>query len=286
VDIGVCFIGSSATIRLLRDDVAAVAGFDAKVLISGESGVGKDLVARLLHRESRRRQAPLVTINCRAVPDSLLESELFGLDRDTVANARRHGDGLLAAAHGGTIFINEIGDMSLRLQALLLRFLETGDIHGVSRDGPARPVDVRIISATQRNLRQQIDEGAFREDLFYRLNVVHLVIPPLRERPDDIPLLIELFLHEHAQQRGGTALSVSADAKARLMAYGWPGNVRELRHVVEGMLPRLIGGTVIDVSHLPRELQRQPSRRVSRGSMTGSIRASTNRPGSLFESQS
>jgi transcriptional regulator with PAS, ATPase and Fis domain len=237
----------------LRADVDAAARSDAKVLILGESGVGKEVVAQLIHRQSRRSRSPLVTINCAGVPDTLLESEMFGHVRGSFTDAHRDKAGRLEMAHGGSVFMDEVGEMSLRMQALLLRFLETGEIQRVGAEGPQRALSVRVIAATNRNLRNQIAAREFREDLYYRLNVVLLDIPPLRERRDDIPALLQHFLRLHADAARLTVLEVSPEAMARLVAYDWPGNVRELRNVVERIMVRLREG-VINPEHLPLEI--------------------------------
>ena len=254
VDTGLCFVGATAPIRQLREDIDAAACSRAKVLISGESGVGKEVVARLVHRLSERSRAPFVAINCAGIADSLLESELFGHVRGSFTHAERDRDGLLAAANGGTVFLDEVGEMSLRMQAVLLRFLESGEIQRVGIDRPGRPLDVRVIAATNRNMREHIAANTFREDLYFRLNVIHLVIPPLRERRDDIPAMVDHFLRELAHGADGTVPEVAPEAMTRLVVYRWPGNVRELRNVVERMTLRRRGEAVIRPEHLPREI--------------------------------
>ena len=254
VDNGFCFVGTTAAMRQLREDIESAACSRAKVLISGESGVGKEVVARLIHRLGARSRGPLVTINCAGIADSLLESELFGHVRGSFTHAERDRDGLLAAANGGTVFLDEVGEMSLRMQAVLLRFLESGEIQRVGIDRPERALDVRVIAATNRNMREHIAANAFREDLYFRLNVIHLTIPPLRERRDDIPSLVQHFLGELAHGDDGTVPDVSSEAMARLIAYRWPGNVRELRNVVERMTLRRREAKVIRLEHLPREI--------------------------------
>src|SRR4051812_46262093 len=183
----------------LRDEVAAAARSDAKVLIVGETGVGKEIVARMIHEAGRRRPRAFVTINCAGLPDSLLESELFGHVRGSFTGAYRDKPGLAVMAHRGTLFLDELGEMSLRMQAMLLRFVETGEIQRVGSDRSEGHVDVRIIAATNRNLLERINEKAFREDLYYRLNVIRLVIPPLRERGGDVALLLQHYLQECAR---------------------------------------------------------------------------------------
>jgi anaerobic nitric oxide reductase transcription regulator len=182
----------------LREDVDAAARSDAKVLIVGETGVGKEIVARMIHETGRRRTRNFVTINCAGLPDSLLESELFGHVRGSFTGAYRDKPGLAAMAHNGTLFLDELGETSLRMQALLLRFVENGEIQRVGSDRIDGRVDVRIIAATNRNLAKRIGEGEFREDLYYRLNVIRLAIPPLRERGDDVTMLLRHYLSENA----------------------------------------------------------------------------------------
>ena len=184
-------IGQSPAITELREELEYAARSDAKILITGESGVGKEVLARLIHRHSNRAHAPLVTINCAGLPDSLLESELFGHVRGSFTGAYRDKPGLLETANNGTIFMDEVGEMSLRMQALLLRFLESGEIQRVGAERAQARVNVRVIAATNRNLIERIASKDFREDLYYRLNVIHLTVPALRDRRDDIPDLFE-----------------------------------------------------------------------------------------------
>src|SRR6266446_4825098 len=180
----------------IEEELRQSARSDAKILLTGESGVGKEVIARLVHKYSTRSARPFVAMNCAGVPDSLLESELFGHVRGSFTGAYRDKPGLLEQAHGGTIFMDEVGEMSLRMQALLLRFLEDGDVYRVGSERKSGTVNVRVVAATNRVLLDRIAAGAFREDLYYRLNVIHLVIPPLRERREDIPPLLEYFLEE------------------------------------------------------------------------------------------
>src|SRR6188768_4120299 len=180
--------------RALEDEVDSAARSDAKVLITGETGVGKEVVARLIHQRGLRASAGMVTLNCAGLPDSLLESELFGHTRGSFTGAYRDKPGLLEMAPNGTVFLDEVGEMSTRMQVVLLRFLETGEIQRVGADRAAARVNVRMITATNRNLEAEVTSGTFREDLFFRLNVVRLAIPPLRERGDDIPALVKYYL--------------------------------------------------------------------------------------------
>src|SRR5918999_4754719 len=191
----VTLVGVSAAIRAVEEEIHHAARCDAKVLITGESGVGKEIVARQIHERSNRNRGPLVTINCAGFPDSLLESELFGHVKGSFTDAHRDKRGWLEMAHGGTIFMDEVGEMSLRMQALLLRFLETGEIQRVGSDRHLPPLDVRVITATHRRLVEHIADKTFREDLYYRLNVVHIEVPPLRDRREDVVVLLNHFLH-------------------------------------------------------------------------------------------
>jgi two-component system nitrogen regulation response regulator NtrX len=247
-------LGNSPHIETLREDVAAAARSDAKVLIVGETGVGKEIVARLIHESSRRRSRQFVTINCAGLPDSLLESELFGHVRGSFTGAYRDKSGLAASANQGTLFLDELGEMSLRMQALLLRFLETGEIQRVGSDRVEGRLDVRVIAATNRNLTERIETREFREDLYYRLNVLRLVLPPLRERGEDIELLLRHFLGETARFHGVEEPKLSRTASDTLVRYRWPGNVRELKNVVERLVVRHQAGREIQPDDLPREI--------------------------------
>jgi DNA-binding NtrC family response regulator len=246
-------IGSSTATRDLREEVACAAGSDAKVLITGESGVGKEVVAQLIHQGSRRHQAKLVAINCAGIPDTLLASELFGHMRGSFTDAYRDKEGWLEQAHRGTIFMDEIGEMSLQMQALLLRFLESGEIQRVGSDRANTVVDVRIIAATNRRLVDRIAASEFRSDLFYRLNVIHIEIAPLRERREDIPTLLDHFRQQFSKQYDVTPPRFSTEAVAQLVAAPWPGNVRQLRNVVERLVVRA-HHDVISTADLPREV--------------------------------
>ena len=195
-----CFVGSGELSRQLNQDIDMAARSDAKVLITGETGVGKDVVARLIHQRSARRQGPMATINCAGMPDTLLESELFGHVRGSFTGAFRDKAGLFESADRGTAFLDEAGEMSTRMQGVLLRFLETGELQRVGAERSVRRVNVRVIAATNRDLQQQIAAGAFREDLYYRLNVIRIHVPALRERRQDILVLLDHFLGEFARQ--------------------------------------------------------------------------------------
>ncbi|MBX6362744.1 MAG: sigma-54-dependent Fis family transcriptional regulator [Gemmatimonadetes bacterium] len=230
-----------------------VAPTDSTVLVTGESGTGKEILARYIHQLSEREAGPFVSINCGALPESLLESELFGHVKGSFTGAVRDKEGLLAAARGGTFFLDEVGEMSPALQVKLLRALQEREIVPVGATEP-RPIDVRIIAATNRDLEQEIRRGTFRSDLYYRLNVISLHIPPLRERRDDIPLLAEWFLARLAAERGdGVTYSLEAEALAALRAYDWPGNVRELENALE-RAAILSHGPVVRAAALPSRI--------------------------------
>jgi transcriptional regulator with PAS, ATPase and Fis domain len=202
-------IGTSAVIVELSQEIDRIARSDAKVLITGESGVGKELVAHAIHQPSPRASRAMVAVNCAGLPETLLESELFGHVKGSFTGAYRDKQGKLEMADGGSIFLDEIGEMTLRMQGLLLRFMETGELQKVGADRAMGRVNVRVIAATNRNLRDMITEGTFREDLFYRLNVIHLTVPPLRERREDIPSLIDFLLARFTRQKDHTVNKVS-----------------------------------------------------------------------------
>ncbi len=226
----------------------------AKVLITGESGVGKDLVARHIHLRSRRHQSAFVAVNCAGLSDTLLESELFGHVKGSFTGAYRDKPGKLQLAHRGTLFLDEVGEMSLRMQALLLRFLENGEIQAVGSDRVATKVDVRVVAATNRNLNDLVAAGQFREDLLYRLRVIHLHVPPLRERLEDIRPLVQAFV-----QRSGRQASFTDEALRTLERHRWPGNVRELLNVVEQTL-WLASTRTIHTDQLPASVGRHTNR--------------------------
>ena len=248
-------IGRSDAIRTLEADLECAARSDAKVLVTGETGVGKEVVARLIHQRSVRASAPLVTLNCAGLPDSLLESELFGHVRGSFTGAYRDKPGLLESAPNGTVFLDEVGEMSTRMQVVLLRFLESGEIQRIGADRSHTRVNVRLITATNSDLQAAIASGAFREDLYFRLNVIRLIIPPLRERTEDIPLLVTYYLNYYSRQHKVAPSEVSSDAMDALMAYRWPGNIRELKNVVERMVLKT-SGQAIRHSDLPADVVR------------------------------
>ncbi len=222
---------------------------EAKVLITGESGVGKDLIAREIHLNSKRASGPFVAVNCAGLTESLLESELFGHAKGSFTGAYRDKPGKLQLADRGTLFLDEVGEMSLRMQALLLRFLETGEIQSVGAHQPTALVNVRVVAATNRNLGERVSAGEFREDLLYRLRVIHIHVPPLRDRREDIPLLVD-----HLLKRAGRHLQISEDAIQVLSQYRWPGNVRELQNVIEQAM-WFADRDMIDLGHLPRSVR-------------------------------
>ncbi len=228
-------VGSSFHIHQVLERIERVAPTDARVLVSGENGTGKELVARAVHRLSRRRDRPFVEVNCAAIPSELIESELFGHVKGSFTGAVQDRPGKFEQADGGTLFLDEVGDMSAAAQAKVLRALEEGVVSRVGDDRPRR-VDVRVISATNKELEKEIEEGAFREDLFYRLNVVPITVPPLRERREDIPMLVRHFTDRMAEKEGVPPKEFEPDALRRLQELEWPGNVRELRNTVERLL--------------------------------------------------
>jgi DNA-binding NtrC family response regulator len=237
-------VGTSDALRDLIAQCQSIAASRSKVLITGESGVGKEIFARYIHSHSQRKHAPLITINCAGVPESLLESELFGHMRGSFTDAHRDRRGMLEAAHHGTVLLDEIGEMGTRMQTLLLRFLETGEIHRVGADQPGKPLDVRLIAATNRDLWMETQKGTFRQDLYYRLNVVQLTVPPLRERREDIAPLLHHFLHTGSAVECRPVPVLTEDAIAHLERYGWPGNVRELKNVAERLVVGFSGRMV------------------------------------------
>jgi DNA-binding NtrC family response regulator len=255
MDKPVVMVGVSPAVRGIEEEVHHAARTDAKVLITGESGVGKEIVARLIHQRSNRGRGPLVTINCAGFPDSLLESELFGHVKGSFTDAYRDKRGWLEMAHGGTIFMDEVGEMSLRMQALLLRFLETGEIQRVGSDRRLPALDVRVITATHRRLLERIADQSFREDLYYRLNVIHIEVPPLRERREDVAVLLNHFLRTFSETHQIEIPEVSGEALKCLTAYQWPGNIRELKNVAERLVLRCRNGRITEEA-LPPEVWR------------------------------
>ncbi len=253
-------IGNSVPVKALRQQLKIMAATNGRVLIYGESGTGKELVAHAIHRSSLRAKGPFVEVNCAALPEDLIESELFGrrwINSDGAADAKI---GKMQKAHGGTFFLDEVGDMSLKVQAKVLRALDEHKFEPVGASQTIQ-VDVRVIAATNKNLEQEIERGNFREDLFYRLNVIPFTVPPLRERAEDIPLLAEHFLQEFATAYGRKPNQLTEEAVDALTAYSWPGNVRELRNLMERLVI-LYPQHRIEARHLPLGAMKriQPSR--------------------------
>jgi DNA-binding NtrC family response regulator len=248
-------VGHAPGMRRVFQAIRQVAPTDATVLVSGETGTGKELVARGLHQLSRRSSGPFIPVNCAALAEGVLESELFGHVRGAFTGAVGDREGLFAAAHGGTLFLDEVGDMSLRLQQRLLRVLQEGEVTPVGSTRTMR-VDARVVAATNRDLRAETQAGRFREDLFYRLNVFSIGLPALRERPGDVPLLVEAALRRLRERLAQAPASCSPYAIRLLRSYGWPGNVRELFAVIESAAIRAGRGR-IEANHLPPEVRGQ-----------------------------
>jgi DNA-binding NtrC family response regulator len=232
------FLGDSPAMETVRLDIESAARTNAKVLITGETGVGKEIVARLIHEQGLRSRQNFVAVNCSGVPETLLASELFGHARGSFTGAVRDKIGLVRQADRGTLFLDELGEMSLGMQAVLLRFTETGEIQPVGFDAPAGRTDVRLITATNRDLRAQIAAGAFREDLYYRLNVIEIRVPPLRERGHDVLALFRHYLLLACELHRVQPQELTTDAEQLLLAYDWAGNVRELRNMTERLALR------------------------------------------------
>jgi len=249
-------IGSSESICQVFDIIRKVADTDSTVLIMGESGTGKELVARAIHHNSDRREGPLIPVNCAAIPEELLESELFGHEKGAFTHAVRTRIGRFEQADGGTIFLDEVGDMSPTLQVKILRVLQE---HQFERIGGTRPlkVNIRVLAATNQDLKKMVQQGRFREDLYYRLNVIPIKIPPLRERSGDIPILINHFLSEFSRKKKRKVLRVSPEALRCLTGYAWPGNVRELENLMERLVI-LVDGDTIDPRDLPERMAQAP----------------------------
>lgn len=268
---GIQLIGTSRALAELKSEIDQVGRSAAKVLITGESGVGKEVVARAIAAATPRPGAPFIPVNCAGIPETLLESELFGHVKGSFTGAYRDKPGKLEMASNGTIFLDEIGEMTLRMQGLLLRFLETGEIQKVGAERVAMAPNVRVIAATNRDLREMVSQGQFREDLFYRINVIHLVVPPLRDRREDIPTLAEFFLNNfiaagtrrsngHGYSDGSVngpsnvVRGITPEAVVMLTNYSWPGNVRQLENVLERLV---VTGRreLIHVDDLPFEIR-------------------------------
>ena len=249
-------VAESPSMLQVLKTLELVAPTDLTVLIEGESGVGKELVANRIHQLSPRKERPFVAVNCGAIQETLLESELFGHERGAFTGATKEHQGLFSVADGGTLFLDEIGEMNLDLQVKLLRVLERSEFRRVGGNKLIH-VDVRVVAATNKKLQEEVQAGKFREDLYYRLNVIHVEVPPLRERTEDIPALVLSFLESH-QRKGLPRRTVSPEAMAQLRTYDWPGNVRELRNVIERCMILCRGDTILP-SDLPAVLGRSPT---------------------------
>ncbi|MCK6527835.1 sigma-54 dependent transcriptional regulator [Myxococcota bacterium] len=247
---GVEIVGQSAPMIEVMKVVAQVAPTDSTILVTGESGTGKELIARAIHRLSHRRDRPFVAVNCAAIPESLQESEFFGHVKGAFTGAIQTKEGLFAEANRGTLFLDEIGETTLSTQVKLLRFLQSGEARKVG-DSRNATLDVRLVAATNRDLRQAIASRGFREDLYYRLNIISIELPPLRQRTGDLPLLAEFFRARYARKLGVDVRGFSPEAMARLAAHSWPGNVRELENAIERAVA-LARGPVVTSADLPR----------------------------------
>ena len=250
-------VGNSAPMREVFERVRLVADTRSTILILGESGTGKEMVARAIHESSGRRTKPFVPVNCAAIPETLVESELFGHEKGAFTGASERRGGLFQAANGGTLFVDEIGELQLGLQSKLLRAIEYKKIMPVGSTKETE-VDVRLIAATNKDLAELTSKGQFREDLYYRLKVVELRLPPLRQRRDDIPLLAHHFMQQIAAENQRPACAVTPEALAALKAYDWPGNVRELRNTLEGIIVLSVR-EIIELSDLPAYISRLPA---------------------------
>src|SRR6266704_614172 len=254
-------VGESIPMKALRQQIQLMAPTNGRVLIFGESGTGKELVARAIHAQSPRKEEMFVEVNCAAIPEDLFESELFGHRRGSFQGAPADKEGKFLKASGGTLFLDEVGDMSLKTQSKVLRTLEEQSFTAVGGDEPVT-VDVRVIASTNKDLEEEISRGNFREDLFYRLNVIPFSVPPLRERQEDVPLLARYFLKEFSAAYGRRPREITDDAIETLMRYSWPGNVRELRNVIERIVIMNPTTTRFDRKHLPPLVYRDGSRRA------------------------
>ena len=255
-------VGESIPMKALRQQIALMAPTNGRVLIYGESGTGKELAAHAIHAQSLRKDETFVELNCAAIPEDLIESELFGHRKGAFPTATTDKEGKFEKAHGGTLFLDEIGDMSLKTQAKVLRTLDEQRLTPVGSE-EAITVDVRVIASTNKDLDDEIATGNFREDLFYRLNVIPFYVPPLRERNEDVPLLARHFLKEFAATYGRRPREITDDAIETLMRYSWPGNVRELRNVIERIVIMNPTTTRFDRKHLPPLVHRDGSRRAA-----------------------
>jgi len=254
-------VGESIPVKALRQQIQLMAPTNGRVLIYGESGTGKELVARAIHAQSLRKDEMFVEVNCAAIPEDLIESELFGHVKSSFPAATTDKEGKFQRAHGGTLFLDEVGDMSLKTQSKVLRTLDEQRFTPVGSDEPIT-VDARVIASTNKDLEEEISRGNFREDLFYRLNVIPFSVPPLRERQEDVPLLARYFLKEFSAAYGRRPREISDDAIETLMRYAWPGNVRELRNVIERIVIMNPTTSRFERKHLPPLVHRDGSRRA------------------------
>lgn len=255
-------VGDSIPMKALRQQIQLMAPTNGRVLIFGESGTGKELVAHAIHAQSLRKEEMFVGVNCAAIPEDLIESELFGHQKGSFPAATGDKEGTFQRAHGGTLFLDEIGDMSLKTQSKVLRTLDEQKVTPVGGEEPL-PVDVRVIASTNKDLEEEISIGNFREDLFYRLNVIPFSVPPLRERQEDVPLLAQHFMKEFATAYGRRSREITDDALDALMRYSWPGNVRELRNVIERIVIMNPTTSRFERKHLPPLIYRDGSRRAA-----------------------
>ena len=242
-------VGESPALLAVKDTIEKVAPTDARVLITGQNGTGKELVAHWINEKSRRQEQPYVAVNCAAIPSELIESELFGHEKGSFTSAHKQRTGKFEQAHGGTLFLDEIGDMSLSAQSKVLRALQENLINRVGSDKDIK-VDVRVLAATNKDLKKEIEAGRFREDLYHRLSVILIHVPPLKDRKEDIPLLLDKFLEDIAQENGSAKKKISKEALARLQELPWTGNIRELRNVVERLV--ILGETTISLEDVKK----------------------------------
>jgi two-component system nitrogen regulation response regulator NtrX len=246
-------IGESRAMQEILEQISKVAPTSGRVLIFGDSGTGKELIARAIHDNSPRRDGPFIKVNCAAIPEELIESELFGSVKGAYTGATETREGKFSLADGGTLFLDEVGDMSLKVQAKVLRVLQEGEFEKVGGHKTEK-VDVRVLAATNKDLAKEVKAGRFREDLLFRLNVVPIVAPPLRRRKEDLPLLVEYFIESYCKENGYRRKYLTPDAMSALRAYDWPGNIRELKNIIERLMIMSSSDT-IDVADLPSNIQ-------------------------------
>ncbi len=251
-------IGESNAMLEILDQIKKVAPTNGRVLITGESGTGKELIARAIHENSPRKSKSFIKVNCAAIPEELIESELFGSEKGAYTGAHQTREGKFSLADGGTLFLDEVGDMSLNVQAKVLRVLQEGEFEKVGGQKLIK-VDVRVLAATNKNLEAEVKAGTFRDDLYFRLNVIPIISPPLRNRKNDIPILIETFIKQYAQENGVRIKQVSADAMSVLHTYDWPGNIRELKNIIERLMI-MCSSEKVDVKDLPAQIHSPKTR--------------------------